>query len=102
MPAPRSGFDVRVRLRSQVVGNVAVDTVGTPAAPEVAARVAIAPTDSLDVDLRLKRRTYRAREQRRAAGPAGACQHKEGGERDGARTHGAVSAGNDTDLSTLA
>jgi len=102
MPAPWSGFGVRVRSRSQAVGDVAVDIVATSAAPEIAARVAIAPTDSLDIDLRLKRRTDDAREQRRSAGPASACQHKEGGERDGPRAHGAVSAGNDNDLSTLA
>jgi len=102
MPTPLGGFDVSVRSRSQAVGNAAVDIVATPAAPEIAASVAVAPTDGLDVDFRLKRRTHGAREQRRSAGPASACQRKEGGERDGARSHEAVSAGSDNDLSTLA
>jgi hypothetical protein len=101
MTPPLSAFDVPVRSRSQAVGNVALDIAATPAAPEIAARVAIAPTDSLDVDLRLKRRTHEAREQRRSAGPASADRHKEPGERDEARSHKAVSGGND-DLSTLA
>jgi hypothetical protein len=102
MPTPRGGFDVPVRSRSQAVGTVAGYIVATPAAPEIAASVAVAPTDGLDIDLRLQRSACEAREQRRSAGPASACQHKESGERDGARTHGAVSAGNDNDLSTLA
>jgi hypothetical protein len=102
MPTPRSGLDVAVRSRSQAVGNIALDIAATPAAPEIAARVAIAPTDGLDVDLGLKRRAREAREQRRCAGPASAGRRKENSERDEARTHKAVSTGNDNDLSTLA
>src|SRR5215510_4833402 len=102
MPPPRTGFDVPVRSRSQAVGNIALDTAATPAAPEIAARVAVAPTDGLDVNLRLKRRAHDAREQRRSAGPASACQYKESGERGEARSHEAISGGNDDDLSTLA
>src|SRR5262245_50417797 len=102
MPTPRSGFDVAVRSRSQAIGNVALDLAATPAAPEITACVAVAPTDGLDVSVRLKRRANEAREQGRSAGPASACQYKESGERDGARSHKAVSGGNDDDLSTLA
>jgi hypothetical protein len=102
MRTPQSGFDVPVRSRSPAVGNIALDIAATPAAPEIAARVAVAPTDRLDVNFRLKRRAHEAREQRRSAGPASACQHKESGERGEARSHKAVSGGNDDDLSTLA
>jgi hypothetical protein len=102
MPTPRSGFDVPVRSRSQAVRNIALDIAATPAAPEIAARVAIAPTDGLDIDLGHERRAHEAREQRRSAGPASAGQYKKSGERGEARSHKAVSGGNDDDLSTLA
>src|SRR5262245_27509575 len=100
MPTPRSGFDVPVRSRSRAVGKVALGIAATPAAPERTA--AVAPTDGLDVNPGLKRRAPEARVQRRSAGPASAGQHEESGERDEARSHEAVSGGNDDDLSTLA
>src|SRR5262245_11272935 len=102
MPPPRTGFDVPVRSRRQAVGNIALDIAATPAAPEIAARAAVGPTGGLDVDVRLRRRAYEAGEQRRAAGPASAGQYEENGERDGGRSHEAVSGGNDGALSTVA
>src|SRR5262249_31623138 len=101
IPTPRSGFDVPVRSRSQAVGNAAVDIVGPPAAPEIAASVAVAPTDGLGGNPRLKGAAREARVRRAGAGE-GRANRGRGGRGRGPGRRRLSSAETENDRSPLA